>query len=135
MVTLTERDTRSMDRFFQVENWKKGIRENYQRSLFVNRRLSDMTSEQLSVTCQSYGLEPIQVYLDTRTFLTETNGIEIKGFARYFDTYLLQESGGERTKLIQLGQKLTGQRPTARSGRLLRLEITCLYFGCLQARK
>lgn len=135
MVTLTERDTRSMDRFFQVENWEKGIRENYQRSLFVNRRLSDMTSEQLSVACQSYGLEPIQVYLDTRTFLTETNGIEIKGFARYFDTYLLQESGGERTKLIQLGQKLTGQRPTARSGRLLRLEITCLYFGCLQARK
>lgn len=135
MVTFTERDTRSMDQFFQVGDWEKGIRENYQRSLFVNRRLSDMTSEQLSVACQSYGLEPIQVYLDTRTFLTETNGIEIKGFARYFDTYLLQESGGERTKLIQLGQKLTGQRPTARSGRLLRLEITCLYFGCLQARK
>ena len=135
MVTFTERDTRSMDQFFQVGDWEKGIWENYQRSLFVNRRLSDMTSEQLSVACQSYGLEPIQVYLDTRTFLTETNGIEIKGFARYFDTYLLQESGGERTKLIQLGQKLTGQRPTARSGRLLRLEITCLYFGCLQARK
>ena len=131
MVTLIERDTHNMDRFFQVEDWKTGIRENYQRSLFVNQQLSTMTSEQLSVTCQSYGLEPIRVYLDTRTFLTETNGDEIKGFMRYFDTYLLQESGGKRTKLVQLGEALTGKYPTARSGRLLRLEIACLYFGRL----
>lgn len=132
MVTQNERDTHSMDQFFQVEHWEKGIRENYQRSLFVNRKLSEMTPEQLSVTCQSYGLKPIRVYLDTRSFLTEADGEEIKGFAKYFDTYLLQESGGERTKLIRLGEKLTGKHPTARSGRLLRLEITCQYFGCLQ---
>ncbi len=112
-----------MDQFFQVAD---AGADPYEESRKVNQILVNMTPQQLSETCQRYGLEPIRRYLNTRTIMKRN---EFRGYARCLDIWLLQETGGERTRLIGVGKRLTGRKPTARNGRLLRLEIACIYFG------
>ena len=125
------RTVTDMDRFFQVADIAE---DPYQRSRVINRELSGMTPDLLSEICRKFGLEPIRTYLDTRSFLEPGSEDAFSGFIRCFDTWLLQKTGGERTRLVQVGKALTGQEPTARNGRLLRLEIACEYFGQFMTR-
>lgn len=124
MTTEVTRD--KMDAFFYAE--EKQVDEQYMQSLYMNQRLLDMTTDELVVACRKFGLDPVWAYLDKRTIPSPTEDNSIKGFVRYMDTYLMEQSGGKRTELVRLGKELTGQEPTARPNRLLRLEIIYQYL-------
>lgn len=124
MATEVARD--KMDAFFYAE--EKQVDEQYMQSLYMNQRLLDMTTDELVVACRNFGLEPVRAYLDKRTIPSPTEDNSIRGFVRYMDTYLMEQSGGKRTELVRLGKELTGQEPTARPNRLLRLEIIYQYL-------
>lgn len=109
-----------MCQFFKIGDQK------YQTSLFINMRLLGMGKEEIVVACQKFGLQPVKQYLDIRTINGDNEkerNLNVRGYLRYMDIYLIQMSGGKRKELIKLGEELTGKNYTASSLRLIRLDI------------
>ena len=101
-----------MNKFFNVQ-------DNMQQTLLsVNSQLLSMNKEQLENVISRFGLLPVNEYVHK-----VNNKEDITGFIRYIDAYLLEASGGKRSRLIQVGTKIMGTKPKAYSNRLVRLEI------------
>lgn len=111
------KETKPLDEYFQIYD------EPFTRSLYINHLLLHMTTAQLRQTCQTYGLEPMEQYLDMRTLQTKDGEENIKGFIRYLDIYLIEKSAGKESDLRILGETLLGVPLTGKTARLLRLEI------------
>lgn len=114
---MKNRQRQEMDQYFQLHE------DRVTRSLCVNHQLIHMSPEQIQEVCQTYGLSPVETYLDIRTMQTEQGEQNIKGFLRYLDAYLTEESAGKGTELRRLGESLTGQTLLGQNSRTLRLEI------------
>lgn len=114
---MTDRETQEMDQYFDLQN-QRAI-----RSLYVNHRLLHMSQQQLHEVCQTYGLSPVEQYLDVATLQMEQGEQQIKGFLRYLDAYLTEESAGKRTELRRLGESLLGRKLIGQNARTLRLEL------------
>lgn len=106
--------------------------KKYQASLFVNMRLLTMPKDMLVEMCHEFGLYPVEKYLDTRIIESDEGNWNIRGFIRYMDIYLIENSGGNRKNLVQLGENLTKKKPSAFSPRLLRMEIISAYLSTIQ---
>ena len=109
--------TKEMQNFFEPQD------DKYQRSLLVNIQLLSMPRKQLIKACHKFGLEPVNEYFDQRTLRRGEGNWAFRGFIRYLDAYLLEASGGKRTKLVQLGERMTGSMIKASSMRLIRMEV------------
>lgn len=114
---MTDRETQEMDQYFDLQN-QRAI-----RSLYVNHRLLHMSQQQLHEVCLTYGLSPVEQYLDVATLQMEQGEQQIKGFLRYLDAYLTEESAGKRTELRRLGESLLGRKLIGQNARTLRLEL------------
>lgn len=114
---MKTRKRNEMDQYFQLYD------DRISQSLCVNHQLMHMPQEQIQELCQTYGLSPVETYLEIRTIQTDHGEQNIKGFLRYLDAYLTEESAGKRTELQQLGESLLGRTLTSQNARTLRLEI------------
>lgn len=114
-----------MDRFYNID-------ENVdQISTFVGNQMKNMPKGKLSESVQKFGLCPIEEYLDKETLRNNTKAIDMGGYIRYLDTYLLEMSGGKRTELLKVGKKLVDHSFLIFSTRLLRTAIISEYFSKL----
>lgn len=106
-----------MDKYFNWDDKKDQAVSN------INMTLLQMPKHLLLDTCRRFGLNPVYRYLNIDRLKTEKTDWDIKGFIRYMDTYLIELSGGQRQKLITMGEAVIGQKPASFSPRLIRLEI------------
>lgn len=113
--------TTEMNHFFNVTN------DKYEINLLVNSQLSSMDKETLKEAISRFELRPVDEYLIRKTSQQSKTGneedVNLDGFARYIDAYLVELSGGKRSELIRIGTKIMGRTPKAYSTRLMRLEI------------
>lgn len=123
---MTTKNREKMYDFFEIKDQK------YKNSLLVNAQLLAMTKKEIMGALHRFGLNPIREYLDERTINTSGNNWNIRGYIRYMDTYLIETSGGKRSKLIRLGKQLTGQESHAYSMRLIRIEIITAFLTNLK---
>lgn len=87
----------------------------------VNGQMKCMGKEQMRKSFEQFGLLPVKTYLDRQTDNKE-------GFIRYMDAYLVEQSGGKRKDLLEIGEQLTGQVIHIFSMRLIRLSIISAYI-------
>ena len=113
--------TTEMNRFFNITD------DKYKVSLAVNSQLLSMGKAQLKEVIAQFGLLPVNEYLALKTlryYMTDDKvDMNLDGFARYIDAYLIEISGGKRSELIRIGTNIMGRKPKAYSTRLIRLEI------------
>lgn len=118
-----------------TKNMKEKVNDFFQisedvttASIIMNEKLVNSSKHTLIDAFHQFGLEPIYMYLTMKHMNKEKMNWNITGFIRYLDMYLIEMSGGKRTELIQLGEKLTGKQPTSFSIRLLRIEIISMFL-------
>lgn len=82
-----------------------------------------MTTDAMIKSIHNFGLDPVYAYLDFTQVRDQNSTWDIRGFVTYIDNYLIETSGGERTKLKELGCQIMGKQPNAFSTRMIRMEL------------
>lgn len=113
----SETNKNVMDKFFNVESSQPNISQK------INDLFLSMSTDIMIETIQQFGLDPIYAYLDFSQIRGQNPTWNIHGFVTYIDNYLIENSGGKRSKLNQLGYQIMGRYPTAFSMRMIRMEL------------
>lgn len=98
--------------------------------LFIADKLKLLDSEGISNLIDMFGETLTRHYLEKQRLLgnTFTHG-EIEPFINYLDSYLIEQSGGNKKELNHLSSYLTGERFDYPTQRLIRLSILDRYFS------
>lgn len=118
----------SMDSYFELDGLEFSSSKG--EMYYVAEKINIMELRHISKLITLFGHYPVKHYLEKQRLLgNKFSYEEIEPFIHYLDSYLIENSGGDRKALNQLSNYLIGTSIDYPTQRLIRLSILDKYFA------